>query len=342
MNKPKKIILFTIGNVDNASSRIRGIFYIPLFEKHGYEINWIPRVPPQPKTGFRKYFCFPVMKRFLSMQRFFHLLFSKPDVFLIQKIFVPQWLLKNAKRKGITIIYDYDDAVFLDKNDNKAKEKLIDILKVADKIIVSTPVLKSYTEKYNKNVEIITTPVDTAAVKQKTEFHKEDAFVIGWTGSPWTTKYLEIIKQPLKKLSESHRIKLRLVGADKSFNIDGVDIEHINWSLDSENEILSTFDVGIMPLTNDDYSKAKGGYKLLLYMAAGIPSVASPVGINKEIVVEGKTGFLAENDIEWEKSIEFFIQNRQNCITFGDNSRKQAEKKYSREICFEKLKEIVG
>ena len=103
MSKAKRIVLFTIGNIDHPSSRIRGIQYIPYFEKEGYKVKWIPRIPPKPKTTFEKMVSFPIGKRWLGVKRLLSVLFCKPDFFFIQKIFVNPFLLKIlVKRKIIT------------------------------------------------------------------------------------------------------------------------------------------------------------------------------------------------------------------------------------------------
>jgi glycosyltransferase involved in cell wall biosynthesis len=100
-------------------------------------------------------------------------------------------------------------------------------------------------------------------------------------------------------------------------------------------------DIGIMPLTEDEYSTAKGGYKLLMYMSAGLPMVASPVGINIEIVKQDVNGFLASTSEEWYNYLKILIDNQALRNGLGQQARQEAEQKYSREICFEVMKEIM-
>ena len=153
---------------------------------------------------------------------------------------------------------------------------------------------------------------------------------------------MKLIENALQEIAIKHKFRLLLIGADKSLNFKGVDIEHLDWSFDKEQEYLNMFDIGIMPLSPDKYSEAKGGYKLLMYMSVGIPQIASPVGINKDIVIQNETGFLANSKQEWIDYITFFIENQEKLKLFGINSRKEAELKYSREVCFQKtdLKKI--
>jgi glycosyltransferase involved in cell wall biosynthesis len=336
----KKIILFTIGNIDHPSSRIRGVQYIPYLEKAGFKVVWVPRIPKKAKNSLDRYFFYPLRKRIYSLQRLFHIIFSKPDYFFIQKIFLPKWQLQLLNKRNIPFVYDFDDAIYLDQNNHSAKDNTLNSIQLADKVIVSNSILSDFCKNNNVTAHIITTPIDIDRIHAKKEYKIEGKFRIGWMGSFWTTKYIEIVEPALKELSKRHNFKLILIGADKQFRIEGIDIEHKNWAFNKEEEHLHEFDIGIMPLTSDQYSEAKGGYKLLMYMAAGIPQIASPVGINADIVQVNQTGFLANNTNEWIEAIEFFIQNREKCSTFGIASRNEAELNYSREICFEKMTKI--
>lgn len=340
MSSQKKIILFTIGNIDHPSSRIRGIQYIPYFEEAGYRVKWIPRIPPKPKNKFDKYFVFPILKRWYSLIRNYHLVFSKPDYFFIQKIFISKKLLQKAKNGYSKIIFDFDDAIYLDKNNSKAKQSTDTMIRFADKVVVSNDILKNYSKGINPNTTIITTPIDTKRIFPNKVINNKP-FTIGWIGSYWTTPYLKIVEEALKTLSTKYSIKLLLVGADESYNIEGVEVEHHTWMFDKELEEINLFDIGIMPLTSDEYSNAKGGYKLLMYLAAGIPQIASPVGINKNIIIENKTGFLAKTTKDWVNHISYLIENNDKCLEFSKESRKLAVSKYSREICFSIMKDVL-
>ena len=340
MSKPKNIILFTIGNIDHPSSRIRGIQYIPFLEKAGYNVKWIPRIPKKPRNNFEKLFIFPFKKQWYSFLRTYHLRYSKPEFFFIQKIFISEKTLQRANNGYSKIIFDFDDAIYLDKNNPNAKSNTDIMIKYADSIIVSNTILSDYCKALNNMPLIVNTPIDIHRITPN-KTTENSVFTIGWIGSFWTTKYLNIIADALQEVSKKHEIRLLLVGADTSFKIEGVNVEYQPWSFKRESEHLNLFDIGIMPLSEDEYSKAKGGYKLLMYMAAGIPQIASPVGINSEIVLENKTGFLADSQEQWIQAIQLFINNRKEITTFGATSRKEAELKYSREVCFDKMIELL-
>ena len=341
MSKAKRIVLFTIGNIDHPSSRIRGIQYIPYLEKEGYRVKWIPRIPPRPKTKFAKLISFPLGKRWLGVKRLLSILFCKPDFFFIQKIFISPLLLKILVKRNIPYFFDFDDAIYLDKKNPKSKTLLLYSIQQATHVIVSNSVLKEFCKTHGVDALIITTPIDVQRFVPQDKKKNDKPMIIGWIGSYWTTKYLDIISKPLQEIAKKHKIILRLVGADKNYSIEGVETEHLQWDYSKEPEYLQSFDIGIMPLTADEYSEAKGGYKLLMYMAAGIPSIASPVGINREIIIDDKTGFLAENKENWIASIQFFLDKPEKRIIFGKESRRIAEKQYSREVCFDRMKNIL-
>lgn len=336
MSKRKKIILFTIGNIDHPSSRIRAIQYIPYLEKDGFQVKWIPRIPKKPATKFEKLVSFPLGKRWLSILRLFHILFSSPNYFFVQKIFIPIGLLKILKRRNIPFIYDFDDAIYFDEKNKKAQQHTIQTIMLAKHVVVSNSVLAKFCDNHGVKATIVNTPVDVNRITPREKPQRNDTLIIGWIGSFWTTKYLELVKKPLQEIAKSNKVILRLVGADTRFTIPGVIVEHLEWQFEKEAVYLQSFDIGIMPLTADPYSEAKGGYKLLMYMAAGIPSIASPIGINEEIV-QKETGFLAEKNQDWVKAFQFFIDNPKKMATFGEESRKLAIMNYSREVCYKKI-----
>jgi glycosyltransferase involved in cell wall biosynthesis len=342
--KPKRIIVFTIGNIDHASSRIRGIQYMPLFQKDGFEVKWIPRIGKKPISRI-DIFLNPFIKRWYIIKQLFYLLFAKADVFFIQKVFFDKYFLQHVKKRKIKIIFDFDDAIYLNQKNlfdidkkNEARTKII--LFYSDLVITSTPILTEWASHHHKNVITITTPVDILHSKNKTEVNNE--FIIGWIGSGTNTVHLDELKAPLITLAKKHKIKFLVVGANKGFNIQGVDLILKNWEFEKEDEYLSLMDIGVMPLLDNNYSKGKGGYKILVYMGVGIPVVATPIGFNNEIIESGKTGFFAKTINEWVIAIEFLINNPAKRLEMGMNAFKIIETKYSRKVCYEILLKSIN
>ena len=153
--------------------------------------------------------------------------------------------------------------------------------------------------------------------------------IIGWIGSFSTTKYLRIVENPLRLLSLRYsNLVIELIGAN-DIVFDGVKMRTKRWNLDSEVSNLQNFDIGIMPLPDDNWTRGKGGYKLLQYCAIGIPCVASPVGINKEIVREGINGFLVKDQKDWVERLALLIEDKELRERLGRKAREIAVKEYS-------------
>jgi len=133
---------------------------------------------------------------------------------------------------------------------------------------------------------------------------------------------------------------IELIGA-ANLTVKGANIRIKEWTLDTEVKNLQNFDVGIMPLLDNEWSRGKGGYKLLQYMAVGIPCVASPVGVNAKLIREGINGYLANSEDEWYKKLEVLIKNETLRESMGKNGRKIAETQYSFEVSVPKLIKLI-
>jgi glycosyltransferase involved in cell wall biosynthesis len=164
---------------------------------------------------------------------------------------------------------------------------------------------------------------------------------IGWIGSVWTTGFLEIVENALKRLAKTYSFIFLTIGAKSDYRIEGIVHESKKWSFDKENDQIAEMDIGIMPLPDTEYTRSKGGYKLFQYMSGGIPCVASPVGINSKIIKPGVNGYLASTENEWYGQLEKLINDPTLRNELGNNGRKDAIELYSREVCFEKLMILI-
>lgn len=179
------------------------------------------------------------------------------------------------------------------------------------------------------NLVYLPTVVDIEKYKCA-EHTPKDTVTIVWIGSPSTAKYLEIIRQPLEGLRRKYRFKLRIIGADIKF--DFIETEFLKWSGDKESEWLAECDIGIMPLQDSYFEKGKCGFKLIQYMAAGLPAVASSSPANNEIIDAGQTGYIAETTKEWECYLEVLLTDRSLREQIGKNARKKVERQYCYQV----------
>jgi len=328
--------MLTDGNSDNASTRIRALQYIPFFEAHGYSVTHIPRVPQRPSNLVSKYTVFPVLKRWYSLKIVLAILFGKWELVFIQRIFISEYLLKSLNKHSISIVYDFDDAIYINPKRPENREKTANMVRYANKVFVSTEYLDEFCLSYGQIPVIIPSPVETDRIRPF-EKQKDQILTIGWIGSQWTSSFLELIEKPLQRLAGKYTFRFLTVGARSDYKILGINHIAKPWVFEDENENIGLMDIGLMPLPDTDWTRMKGGYKLLQYMSAGIPCVASPVGINQSIVKPGENGFLASTEVEWYMTLEKLICDRELRTKLGANGRRDAIELYSREVCFETL-----
>jgi glycosyltransferase involved in cell wall biosynthesis len=245
-------------------------------------------------------------------------------------------------RLGIAYMVDYDDAIFhnYDKSRNPVKRllrnKIAAVMRHAALVVPGNLYLAGYARQAGaRRVEMLPTVVDA---NRYVPTHGSDGsrVVIGWMGSPTTVKYLEPILPVLGRLAVQFPIELAVVGA--RLNSASYPFVHCRaWSETTEVAEIGRFDVGIMPLLDDHWSRGKCGYKLIQYMACGKPVIASPVGMNTEIVDEGVNGLLAATDEAWLSALSLLASNRQIRQTMGERGRAMVEQKYCLQVTAPKL-----
>ena len=245
-----------------------------------------------------------------------------------------EWIAaKIFKRK---IIYDFDDAIWIpfSSENNKLASRLKNFGKVAKicrwsyKVSVGNEFLADFARKYNSNVIIVPTVVNTSDVHNKLQDQHTSKPSIGWTGTFSTLKYLDMILPVLQELQQQYTFDF-IVIADKDPKLPLKHYRFIKWSRSNEAKDLLQFHIGLMPLYDDEISKGKCGFKAIQYMSLGIPAIVSPVGINSLIVDDGVSGFICVNLSDWKNKIETLLNNSMLRISMGSAARTKIEKKYS-------------
>jgi glycosyltransferase involved in cell wall biosynthesis len=238
-------------------------------------------------------------------------------------------------RTGVPYVFDFDDAVFLQyvSPSNgylsylKFSGKTRSICRMAAHVMAGNQYLADYAGAVNDRVTIIPTTIDTE--KYKVEPRAEnDVPVVGWSGSFSTAVHLATVKGALRELARRERFRLRVIGSP-DFKIEGVDVEAMPWRAATELEDLRPFDIGIMPLPDDQWSRGKCGLKALQYMALGVPTVCSPVGVNSEIIRDGENGLLASTDDEWVEKLSGLLRSKEERARLGRAGRETVEARYS-------------
>ncbi len=339
-----KALFLTLHRKDRSpGQRYRHEQYISCLEAHGIECHFSPLLPtPKADTIFYGNQLPPkigVGLRALSRRFFSVLAAGGYDVVYLYRdaFFFGTFFEKWLRKKGVKIIYDFDDAIWLmDKNENqgifnqlKNPRKTAKICTLADLVIVGNEYLAGYAGKYNRNVKIIPSTIDFSEYLQDTRQDKGKV-CIGWTGSFSTIKHFETILPSLALIKEKYgdNIYFKLIG-DPHYLHEGLGIHGVPWNPSTEAEDLSELDIGIMPLPDNEWTKGKCGMKGLQYMALGIATIMSPVGVNKDIIKDGVNGFLAASHEEWVEKISLLIEDADLRKKIGKAGRETVKKDFS-------------
>lgn len=358
-----KILFFTFGPEVVASSRTRVYQYLPFFRKDGITYKVIPAFTGIPyklmaAVSFDKgcskirrlidklhimfwnafNACFAV---FQAARVVFTAIFFSYDLVFVQKVFLPLFVLRAFRFFKVRIVFDFDDAIYTQQGFFRNRKRFDKMISLYDLIVLENYETAQYSRSCgNSNIIIITGPIDT-----KRYWPRKNCDVrrvtIGWIGSTTTQKYLYLIKKVCASLCRKYpNLDILTIGAG-NLDFKGVRLIQKKWVLDTEVRDMQIFDIGIMPLSDDEWSRGKGGYKLLQYMSLGIPCCTSPVGINKILVKDGRNGFLVETESEWFEKLSSLIEDDQLRMKMGATGRRMTENLYSLDAAYPKLKQAL-
>lgn len=236
---------------------------------------------------------------------------------------------------GVPFVFDFDDAVWV-RYKSPANSylsylrfpgKTAALCRLASHVMAGNAYLRDYAARYNERVTVVPTTIDTDAYRPLPAKQGRRP-VIGWTGSYSTVQYLRLVKPALERLRKRRDFRVVVVGGE-GFAAEGVEVEHRPWRSKTEVEDLSDFAIGIMPLPSGEWERGKCGLKALQYMALGIPAVASPVGVNAEIITNGGNGLLATSEQEWEEALLRLLCDPALRASLGAAGRATVEASYA-------------
>ena len=240
--------------------------------------------------------------------------------------YLPAFLEKIAKRINPNMLLEFDDAIFLTPLHGRKIPKLI---AMSRHVIVGNGYLRDYALKFNSNVSVIPTVVDTERYQTKQDYRTQGKVNIGWVGLAYNMPYVQRLEGTFQKLKTEVGDFNFTVICSKKLKMDGVQTVFKPWNYDDEAKDIGTFDIGIMPLPNDEWAKGKCGLKVLQYMACGVPVVASPVGVNQDIIKDGENGFLAATEKDWLQKLTLLACDEELRRKLGQKGRETVENRYS-------------
>ena len=332
-----------------ASSRLRFMQFQEPLTAFGIEVTVSPLLDD---AYLRRLYAgaptdwFAIMKSYAH--RFRTLVFTRGVdlIWLEKELFpnVPGWLERLLRARGIPIVVDYDDAVFhtYDRGSLVKRtllgKKIDAIMRDASIVVCGNQYLAARaTSAHAADVELLPTVIDLRRYPIAPK-PLQNTKVIGWIGSPATIKYLDVIAPALQKLAAEIAFELRIVGA--TYVLPGVKVVCREWKEHTEVREISDFDIGVMPLVDSSWERGKCGYKLIQYMACGKVVVASPVGVNTEIVRDDENGYLAASSDEWLSAMRSLLLDVALCNHLGRNGRERVEQHYCVQVATPRLAHI--
>lgn len=336
-----KVLMLTKYDRLGASSRLRSLQYIPWLEQMGLQVTVQSFLSDESLSARYQKGTYSIWSLLRAYGRRVHTLRARRqfDVVWIEKEALPWWplWLELALLRGVPYVLDYDDAIFhtYDQHSSALVRRLfgrrLDGLMAAATLVIGG---NSYLAQRARDagafwVEILPTVIDIERYPllkhQLTE--RVEAPRIVWIGSPSTVHYLQEIRAALQCLSQRIPYVLRVIGGGH-VDLPGVEVEVIDWAEATEVESIRACQIGIMPLTDSLWERGKCGYKLIQYMACGLPVVASGVGVNSEIVRHGDNGFIANTIDEWVDSLSQLLSSPDLSTRMGIAGQGRVEDRY--------------
>jgi len=286
--------------------------------------------------------------RALRHWRQFDALYLQRELLPFGPPLIERWL----KRRGATILFDYDDALFIKKPSRfnpaatlfRSPKKTVEMFRLADCTVAGNDWLRDAAIGHGGQSVTVEVAEDSARFSVAHGASGSSApapCTVGWLGSPSTAKYLRLIEEPLRRVAQRHpEIRWELMGGG-DFCMPGVDWIIEDWSLEAEVAALSRFDIGLMPLPNERWALGKSGGKARTYMAAGVVPVVSAIGYNLELIEDGKTGFLCSDERSWEATLERIVGDAQLRLRVARRARAFVEDRFSPERQAAKLAEVL-
>jgi glycosyltransferase involved in cell wall biosynthesis len=245
---------------------------------------------------------------------------------------LPAWIERALIKKPY--IYDFDDAFYLKYRSGwlgvarpLLGQKFDTIMTGAAALTAGNYLLADYAKLHNPNTQYLPTVVDTARYLPQPAMRGGKVFTVGWIGSPSTAPYLSQLVAPLVAIGQEGPVRFIVIGG-KAPVVPNVTVVELDWNEETELDLINSFDIGVMPLPNDDWARGKCAFKLIQYMACAVPVIASPVGANVK-VIDGVCGLVASTSQEWTEALRLLRDQPNKRKEMGEAGRERVVSHYS-------------
>lgn len=347
-----RLLFLTKYSRAGASSRYRTFQFLPFLQEAGLDCEVAPLFDDRYlATKYAVGRAHPIDVARALCRRLLDLLRVRQFDLLVLEYellpYVPAWTERLLAHYGVRYAVDYDDALFHQYDQHRRKlvrsvlgNKIATVMRGARLVTAGNEYLADYAANAGaKWVEQVPTAVDLRKYTPRAMGNGRTV-TIGWIGSPATAKYLEAVAGPLAQVCRDTGARVRLVGAGAA-TLPGVPLDVLAWDEATESLDIAEFDIGIMPLADGPWERGKCGFKLVQYMACGVPVVASPVGVNRRIVEDGVHGLLANSAQEWVQALTNLVQDAALRVRMGVEGRRRIENFYSTQVVAPRLVRLL-
>ena len=266
----------------------------------------------------------------------------KAQITWLGKSLLPGYLTLEPLLKR-PLVFDVDDSIWLSRPFGRSAA--IQIAKHADTIIAGNKYLADWFAHWAHDFRIVPTAIDTDRFRPTDPSAKSrnKSFTIGWTGTASNLAFLYDIEEPLTRFVQDHKYTSLMVVSDaipvfRKFPSDK--IKYIPWTPGCEAEAVRQMDVGLMPLSDNEWTRGKCSFKMLQYMACGIPVIVSPVGMNTELLSMGNVGLSAATPGEWYEALDEIFHHPRWHMEWGKTGREVVKRHFSSKVVSAQLGSI--
>ena len=336
-----------------ASSRVRTFQYLPSLERQGLHFDVLPLFADwylddlysKTTTNWMRV-GFAYARRLAVRNR----VRSYDAVWLEKEAlpWLPDWLERLCVSNRTPVVVDYDDAIFHRYDQHGSRyvravlgKKVDRIMRRATAVMVGNAYLADRARSASaRRIELIPSAVNVDRYHSRGPRQYGLPFTVGWIGTPMTAHFIKGVSNPLSRIASMGGVRFVFVGCPPGLDL-GFPYESRPWSEATEATDIASFDCGVMPLVDEPFERGKCGYKLIQYMACGVPVVASPVGINRELVTQGENGYLASCDSEWFEAIRNIQDRPDLAASMGERGRALVENRYCSRVVAGRLHDLL-